>query len=129
MASARTVLQGRLRAINAGKDDAGAALLPRLIQGEPISITFPTRSVTFRRKDNHVAAEVERTPELKELELVNLVGEVGVDRVRQCRLVEDGKPCGRWFIANRRQEYCSLAHGNRDGYLRWKARHKGKRGS
>jgi predicted RNA-binding Zn ribbon-like protein len=59
------------------------------------------------------------------LRFAMLLNEVGVGRVRQCRL----GGCGRWFVASKRQEFCSTVHRNRAGYLAWKARQKraGKR--
>jgi hypothetical protein len=52
------------------------------------------------------------------LDLMNLVSEIGVDRVRRSAL-ED---CGRWLIARGRQVVCSPEHARLRSYRAWKDR-------
>src|SRR5574338_1441559 len=121
---ARTQLQRRLDAINAGQDDVGRGAIERLASGEPYTLPWHHRP-TLRREGAQLLLDW-HTPtatDARMRDLVRLVQQVGIDRVRQCRL--DG--CGKWFVARKRQLWCSTEHGNRASYLVWKRKHT-KRG-
>ncbi len=95
--------------------------LKNLIAGRRVAL--PERTYLVARRDGNrviFREEAEHRHEIVEqlLNFLQLVDAVGVDRVRQCKL----PGCLRWFIAQKAQGYCTLAHGNRGSYLAWKAR-------
>jgi hypothetical protein len=55
------------------------------------------------------------------LGILRLVDVVGVDRLRKCPYVDPqgDTPCGRLFVARKRQLACTLEHAQRIQYLRW----------
>jgi hypothetical protein len=58
------------------------------------------------------------------LATLDYVKAVGPGRIRRCPYAADASatPCGRLFLAVRRQRYCSLGHTQRAMYLRWRSR-------
>lgn len=130
--SPQAMLQKRLDAVNAGADPAGAQTLRALANpashpahvGRYLSLLNVT-SVMFTRVGSSILAKTNTKDQQTQrtLDLVNLIGQVGPDRVRECRLPE----CDVWFIATRRQLYCSPKHNNLANYNLWVQRHKPKK--
>lgn len=65
------------------------------------------------------------------LAAVDLLNDVGADRLRACPLPlgeeEQQTPCGRLFLARRRQLYCTIPHARMAAWRRWAATHRKKR--
>jgi hypothetical protein len=53
---------------------------------------------------------------------IDLLDEVGADRLRACPLPITGRECGELFLARRRQVYCSSAHARRAAWEAYLAR-------
>jgi hypothetical protein len=133
MKDARQQLQARLDAINMGKDQTGAntlrALATPAAPGRPHVGRYLTllnvESVMLTRVGQGILMKAGTKDEATQqmLDLVNLLGLVGPDRVRQCPLVG----CGNWFVARKGQRWCTLEHSNRGAYEKWRAKHKKRR--
>lgn len=133
MKDARRQLQDRLDAINKGEDRPGKTVLGGLSKE---GATFGVRVgfVRFKRAGARLIVSADAAEFAKDevaqravrgmFELLSLLLEVGMDRIRQCPLAG----CGNWFAARKGQRWCSLEHSNRGAYEKWRAKQtKGRR--
>ncbi len=106
----RAELQARLDRLNEGEDALSRELLSLLVSGREVTISwaFPR----LQRDGGRIAIRWNPYGDdrVAFMELMDLVMRVGIDRVRQCRLPK----CGRWFVAAKAQQYCSLRHAQDD---------------
>ena len=53
----------------------------------------------------------------------NLLRRLGRHRLKTCPLLLEGNPCGRLFLARRRQQYCTIQHTRQACQRRFRAKH------
>jgi hypothetical protein len=123
-------LQRLLEGINAQRDQESAiraAVLRALVEGQSVSLGSSAFLNVRRAGRKLIFSASGLRPGDKVaflLQLINLLGSVGVDRVRKCHYVDPDtmESCDRWFIAKKRQLACSLEHAQRIRYFKWKER-------
>jgi hypothetical protein len=81
------------------------------------------RLAPTRNKPIHVI-KIYTAPLLEVLLLVasDLIETVGAHKLRTCPQLIGTVPCGRLFVAKRRQKFCSIQHARIAAYLAWKQR-------
>jgi hypothetical protein len=79
----------------------------------------PRRSGLISRRSS-ANLEPKHLPSMAVLAFVDDLNSIGADRLRACRLVDDGKHCGEIFLAqHRRALYCMTAHARRAAWLNY----------
>ncbi len=103
---------------------AYAAILGALRKGQRAEILSVDAPLTIERAGDRVTVSTATRNQIaaSTLRFAMLINSVGASRVRQCGLTS----CNKWFVATRRQAYCSPAHRARAGYEAWVAREEAK---
>jgi hypothetical protein len=102
-------LQGMLDEINAGHAPELDMLLNDLVTGRPWVATFTGGPVTIHRAGRSLAFTASSIMQ-PFWDLISLLLQVGIDRVRRCAL----PGCNRWFVAAKGQLFDTYEHAQRD---------------